>query len=120
MEKFGATRTPTSGASASQPSRVASRSASKPVVPTTAWTPCPTQNSRLSITASGWVKSTTASRAGLDQRLQRVVDVEGRHQLEVVGRVDRAAHLGADLALCTEHADPSYRRHVARTYREGG
>src|SRR3954471_17739262 len=53
--------TPTPGASASQPSTVASRSASNPVVPTTAWMPWPMQNSRLSITASGWVKSTTAS-----------------------------------------------------------
>ena len=33
--KFGATRTPTPGASASQPRSVASRSSSKPVVPTT-------------------------------------------------------------------------------------
>ena len=33
---------------------------SKPVVPTTAWMPWSMQNSRLSITTSGWVKSTTA------------------------------------------------------------
>ena len=39
----------------------ASRSSSKPLVPTTAWMPCSTQNCRLAITASGRVRSTATS-----------------------------------------------------------
>ena len=54
-------------------------------------------------------------RLGGDQRVELVVDVEGGDELEVVGRVDRAAHLAADLALRAQHADPSYRRHVGQT-----
>ena len=46
------------------PLTVASRSSSNPVVPTTAWMPWSMQNSRLSMTASGWVKSTTACALG--------------------------------------------------------
>jgi hypothetical protein len=61
MEKLGAISTPTSGASASQASSWSSRGWSKPVVPTTAWMPCSMQKRRLSITTSGWVKSTTTS-----------------------------------------------------------
>ena len=61
---------------------------------------------RLSITASGWVKSTTAWASAVDQRVELVVDVELRHQLEVLGGLDRAAHLAADLALRAEHARP--------------
>ena len=61
MEKLGAISTPVPGASSSQPRSVASRSSSNPVVPTTAWMPWRTQNSRLPITTSGWVKSTTAA-----------------------------------------------------------
>ena len=70
------------GASPSQPRRVSSRSSSKPVVPTTAWMPWSMQNSRLSITTSGWVKSTTASAPGGHQVVELVVDVDLRHQLE--------------------------------------
>ena len=62
MEKFGATSTPTPGASA-QPGRAAGRAAPRRSrwCRRRAWMPCATQNSRLSITASGWVKSTTTS-----------------------------------------------------------
>ncbi len=38
---------------------MSSRLRSNPVVPTTAWMPWSMQNSRLSMTTSGWVKSTT-------------------------------------------------------------
>jgi energy-coupling factor transport system ATP-binding protein len=41
-----------------------------------------------------------------DEGVDRVVLVDGRHQLEVVGGLDRRAHLGAHLAAGTEHADP--------------
>ena len=59
IEKLGATSTPTPGASASHLSSWSRRARSKPVVPTTAWMPCPMQKRRLSITTPGWVKSTT-------------------------------------------------------------
>ena len=61
----GSRRWRSSGRSARRPPcrraipRAASRPSSKPVVPTTAWMPFSMQNRRLSITTSGWVKSTT-------------------------------------------------------------
>ena len=58
MEKFGAMSTPVSGEAESQVSSRASRSSVHPVVPTTAWMPCRTQKSRLSITDAGVVSST--------------------------------------------------------------
>ena len=61
---------------------------------------------RLSITTSGWVKSTTASAPGRDQLLEVVAGVDRGHQLDVVGRLDRPADLRADLAAGAQHADP--------------
>ena len=61
---------------------------------------------RLSITTSGWVKSTTASAPAstsvVDAR--RPTSTCG-HQLEVLGGLDRRADLGADLAPRAQHAD---------------
>ena len=88
---------------------------SKPVVPTTAWMPWPTQNSRLSITTSGWVKSTTASAPAATRSSSASSASIAGHQLEVVGRLDRPAHLGADPAPRAQHARPSPRS--ARTHR---
>jgi hypothetical protein len=45
---------------------------------------------------------------GGHEGVERVVDVEGGDELEVVGGVHRAAHLAADLALGAQHADSSY------------
>ena len=59
MAKFGAIKIPTDGFAAINFSNVAIRAASKPVVPTTAWIPLLARNSRLAITESGVVKSTT-------------------------------------------------------------
>ena len=70
--------------------------------------PWETQNSRLPITASGWVKSTTACDAFVDERLQLVVDIDARDQLEVTfglrGLLDGIAHRAADLAQRAQHA----------------
>ena len=86
-------------------SRAASPGARRrsPVVPTTAWMPWSMQNSRLSITTSGWVKSTTASAPASTRLLQLVVGVDARDELQVVGGLDRRAHLRADLAQRPEH-----------------
>ena len=59
--KFGAMSTPVAGLAPHQERTFSMRSAVKPVVPTTAWMPWLTQNSRLPITASGTVKSMTTS-----------------------------------------------------------
>ena len=93
MEKFGATRTPTSGAAASHRRTVSSRSSSKPVVPTTAWMPWAMQCSRLAITASGWVKSTATCGAGGLEGAEVVADVDLRDQLEPGRLLDAAADL---------------------------
>ena len=61
IAKFGAMSTETSGFVASQSCTCAMRSSVNPVVPTTAWIPLSMRNFRLSITTSGWVKSTTTS-----------------------------------------------------------
>ena len=88
-----------SGASRQPASSGRSRSSSKPVVPTTAWMPW--------LDAELEVVHHHVGVGEVDDRLRRrrrpgpasvVVDVERRHQLEVVGCLDRAAHLGADLA----------------------
>ena len=50
--------------------------------------------------------------AGGDQVGQVVVDVDPRHQLEVVGRLDGGADLAADLALGAEHADLPHLSHA--------
>src|SRR4029450_10072848 len=63
MPKLGAMSTPTPGTRDSHRRTVSSRSLSKPVVPTTAWTPSSMQRSRLPMTASGWVKSTATCAA---------------------------------------------------------
>jgi hypothetical protein len=60
-EKFGTTRTRTSGCSGSQPRTSSSRSSPNPDVPTTASTSCRTHQCRLDMTTPGWVKSTTTS-----------------------------------------------------------
>ena len=87
----------------SQPRSVASRSSSKPVVPTTAWMPWPTQNSRLSITTSGWVKSTTAS-APAATRSSRESSASTRATSSRSSAASTAAaHLGADPATGPEH-----------------
>ena len=79
----------------------------KPVVPTTAWTPCSTHQVRLSITASGWVKSTTTcARLG---RRPVVADVDRGDQLQALGRLDRPAHLGAHPSAGPEDADLDHR-----------
>ena len=67
MEKLGATTTPVRRPSSCVRSR-ASRSGVNPVVPTTAWMPRSMHQVRLSITASGWVKSTTTSAASTGPR----------------------------------------------------
>ncbi|MPM60980.1 hypothetical protein SDC9_107834 [bioreactor metagenome] len=56
------------GWAASQPRTVSSRSGVKPVVPTTQCTPCEMAHSRLPITTSGTVKSTTTSAAATGPR----------------------------------------------------
>ncbi len=66
------------------------------------------QNCRLSITTSGWVKSTTACTPFVHQRLQVVVDVDAGDQLQVAlglpRLLDGGAHLTADLAQRAQHA----------------
>src|SRR4051794_20958293 len=60
MPKFGAMRTLAGvGASATHSRTVSIRSAVKPVVPTTAWMPWSIAKRMLSMTTSGWVKSTS-------------------------------------------------------------
>ena len=103
---------PPPGASASHPRTVSSRPSSKPVVPTTAWMPCSMQKRRLSMTTSGWVKSTTASASAATRPSSASPTSTCGDQLEVVGRLDRAAHLGPDLALGAQHPDPSHRGHA--------
>ena len=83
MEKLGATRTPVSSASASQPRRVSSRSASKPVVPTTAWMPWETQNSQVVHHHVGVGEVDDRLHALVHQRLEVVVDVDAGDQLQV-------------------------------------
>ena len=83
MPKFGAMRTPTSGRLASHSRRVASRSSSNPVVPTTACMPWEMANSRLPMTTPGWVKSTTTSSARVDEVPQRVALVDPRDQFQI-------------------------------------
>src|SRR5690625_3212836 len=61
MPKFGAMSTFAPGFAACIARTRSSRASSKPLVPTTAWIPRSMSHSRLSITASGWVKSTTQS-----------------------------------------------------------
>src|SRR4051812_24556755 len=58
MLKLGAMTTPTSGCADSHSRTRAIRSSSNPVVPTTTLMPLLMHHSRLSSTASGWVKST--------------------------------------------------------------
>ena len=60
-EKFGTTRTRTSGCSASQPRTSSRRSSANPDVPTTTSRSCRTHQCRLDMTTPGWVKSTTTS-----------------------------------------------------------
>src|SRR6516165_1651948 len=60
-EKLGTTSTRTPGAAASHARTCASRDSSNPEVPTTVSRPLPTHQRRLSMTAPGWVKSTTTS-----------------------------------------------------------
>ena len=67
---------------------MSSRSLVKPVVPTTAWMPFSIANRRLSITTSGWVKSTTTCASARSR--QRIADVDGRDQVEIRRRLDRA------------------------------
>ena len=75
----------------------------KPVVPTTAWMPWSMHQARLSITASGWVKSTD-HRGGLG-RGPVVADIQRGDQVQPVGRLDGPAHLGAHPAPGTENRD---------------
>ena len=60
-----------------------------PVVPTTQWIPLAMHVFRVRITASGVVKSTMTSDAGLAQRRGRHADVDGGHQMQVVRVLDR-------------------------------
>src|SRR3984957_19183865 len=60
-EKLGTTRTRAPWWSSSQPCTSSSRSSPNPEVPTTTSRSCSTHQRRLSMTAPGWVKSTTAS-----------------------------------------------------------
>ena len=64
------------------------------------------QNCRLSITASGRVRSTATSAPRVGQQRQRVGRADPGDQLEVVGGLDGAAGLGAHPAAGTEHRDP--------------
>ena len=66
IPKLGATTTPTPDASASHPRISSRRDASRPVVPTTTLTPCSTHQRTLSMTASGWVKSTATVAPEID------------------------------------------------------
>ena len=100
----------------------------KPVVPTTAWTPCSAHQRRFSRAASTWVKSTATSapasleRRGVGRDLEvglstpgdlpqveaGVVRVDGGDQLEVgVGR-DGPAHRGAHPAAGPEDPDAQH------------
>ena len=106
IEKFGATSTPVLAAPLEPACAAgASRSSSNPVVPTTAWMPWSTQNSRLSMTTSGWVKSTTACAPALDDLVDVVVGVDRGHEVHVLRRLDGPADLLPDLAACPEDAD---------------
>ena len=58
------------------------------------------------MTTSGVVKSTTTSAPASETAEQAVALVDRRHQLEIVGGVDRLADLDAHPAPGTEHADP--------------
>ena len=60
-EKLGTTRTRIAWWSSSQPCTSSRRSSPNPEVPTTTSRSCSTHQRRLSMTAPGWVKSTTAS-----------------------------------------------------------
>lgn len=102
MEKFGAMSTPVSGDWASHPFSFARRSSVQPVVPTTAWMPCRTQKSRLSMTEAGCGQLHGDLGAGLGERLQLVAPAEGGDQLHVLGGLDRPYRLGTDPALGTE------------------
>ena len=111
MEKLGAMSTPVSGDAASQPFSCARRSSVQPVVPTTAWMPCRTQKSRLSITEAGVVSSTATWAPVSRERLQLVAPAEGGDQFHVLGGLDRPYRLGADPALGAEdrHAQLAHR-----------
>ena len=74
-----------SGASVSHSRTVSSRSAVKPVVPTTAWMPWSMAKRMLSMTTSGWVKSTsTCAPASATLNSQSPASTM-RDEVEVVG-----------------------------------
>ena len=63
------------------------------------------------MTTSGWVKSTTTSAPASSTSIGSSASTRG-DQLEVVGRLDRLAHLGAHPPAGAEHADPDHGRPV--------
>ena len=54
------------------------------------------------------------------QRADVVAGVDRGHELQAVGRLDPAAHLGADPASRAEHAHLDLAVVTASTYRPGG
>ena len=108
----GRSSTPTLGPALEPGRSWSSRSSSKPVVPTTAWMPCSMQKREVGHHDVGVGEVDDRLRAGRHQVGQVVVDVDARHQLEVVGRLDGGADLAADLALSAEHADLPHLSHA--------
>ena len=108
MPKFGAmTHADSRGGGEPGRAAVASRSSSKPVVPTTAWMPCADADARgCPSPTSGWVKSTATWAPAVDQRRQRVADVDRGDQLQVVGGLDGPADLGAHAAPGADDGRP--------------
>ena len=105
MAKFGATSTPVLGLSASQERTRAYRSSSQPVVPTTAWMPWRTSSSTSRRTDVGVGEVDDHLAARVDQRLDAVVLVDGRDELEVVSGLHRGADRRSDATEGPDDAD---------------
>ena len=104
-EVGGDQRRPTSGLAASWSRTSASRSSVKPVVPTTTWMPL--LDAPGEVVHHGVRRGEVDDDVGVCSTVAAVVTgVDGRHELEVGGCLDRPAHLGTHPALGPEHRNP--------------
>ena len=110
------------GAAASQPLSIGQPLLGpKPVVPTTAWIPWARQNSRLPITASGWVKSTATWAPASTSELQRQSPRRPRPPVPGPSAASTAAHTsGPSGPARAEHGDPQTCHRTVLDSRDSG